>query len=417
MKQSRLALTVLVGVLAITFIVILFSIFLALRDGDSKQEQSTAGSDTGQLPAASSLTPGEITLPGPGTVTAVNPAVPSSSQIHIVKPGETLYRISSFYGLTVDEIIRTNNMDDPDALLAGQELLIPLEAANRPLASPTFPMPPTNTPLPTISGPPTETPPPTPAPQRIVNTLPLESYLVMSEQIAANARAIFARGQELGRNPQAYSKVGDSTIENPHFMARFDEGDYKLGEYGHLQGSIDYFSGSHGRQGMAVKRGFHSWTINDPLWADKNVCQPNETPLACEIRRHNPSVIIFRLGSNDRGVPAGFEQNFRQLVQYAIDNGVLPILGTKADRFEGSNINNDIIRQVAADLQLPLWDFDRVARTLPGRGLDADGVHLTVYYAHDYTSPIAFTRGHGLHNLTALLVLDAIWNEVIQASG
>ena len=251
----------------------------------------------------------------------------------------------------------------------------------------------------------------------MVNTLPLEAYLVMPEEVAANARAIFARGQELGRNPQAYSKVGDSTIENPHFMARFDEGPFNLGEYGHLQEVIDYFSGSHGRQGMAVKRGFHSWTINDPMWADKSFCQANETPLACEIRLHNPSVMIFRLGSNDRGVPAGFEENFRQLVQYAIDNGVVPILGTKADRFEGSNINNDIIRQVAAELQVPLWDFDRVAQTLPGRGLDTDGVHLTVYYAHDYTSSTAFTRGHGLHNLTALLVLDAVWREIIQANG
>jgi hypothetical protein len=239
----------------------------------------------------------------------------------------------------------------------------------------------------------------------------------MPEEVVANARAIFARGQELGRNPQAYSKVGDSTIENPHFMARFDEDSYDLGEYGHLQGVIEQFSGSHARQGMAVKRGFHSWTINDPMWADKSFCQANETPLACEIRLHNPSVMIFRLGSNDRGVPAGFEQNLRQLAQYAIDNGVLPILGTKADRFEGSNINNDIIRQLAADLQVPLWDFDRVAQTLPGRGLDADGVHLTVYYAHDYTSSTAFTRGHGLHNLTALLVLDAVWKEIIQANG
>jgi LysM repeat protein len=417
MNQSRTALTILAGVLAIVLIVILFSIYLALRGGDSTAEQLDAGAVSGQIPAAESLTPSAMTLPGPSTVVAADPAATFGNQVHIVKPGETLYRISSFYSLTGDDIISANELADPEIVVAGQELLIPVVAANRLMTSPTSPAPPSNTPLPTTAWTPTEPPPPTATPQRVVNTLPLETYLIMSEEVTANAQAIFARGQELGRYPQAYSKVGDSTIENPHFMARFDEGSFNLGEYGHLQEVIDYFAGSHGRQGMAVKRGFHSWTINDPMWADKRFCQANETPLACEIRLHNPGVMIFRLGSNDRGVPAGFEENVRQLVQYAIDNGIVPILGTKADRFEGSNINNDIIRQLAAELQVPLWDFDRVAQTVPGRGLDTGGVHLTVYYAHDYTSPAAFTRGHGLHNLTALLVLDAVWREIIQADG
>ncbi len=421
MRQSRIALKALAGVLAIVFIAILYSIYLALTNGEPSAEQVDAGPASAQLSSVDDLAPGMVALPRPPIVSATNASSDSdptlNSQLHIVKPGETLYRISLFYGLPVDDIISANELADPEIVVAGQELLIPVAAANRLRASPTSPAPPSNTPLPTPAWTPTEPPPPTGTPQRVVNTLPLETYLIMSEEVTANARAIFARGQELGRNPQAYSKAGDSTIENPHFMARFDEGPFNLGDYGHLQEVIDYFAGSHGRQGMAVKRGFHSWTINDPMWADKRFCQANETPLACEIRHHNPGVMIFRLGSNDRGVPAGFEENVRQLVQYAIDNGVVPILGTKADRFEGSNINNDIIRQLAAELQVPLWDFDRVAQTVPGRGLDTGGVHLTVYYAHDYTSPIAFTRGHGLHNLTALLVLDAVWREIIQADG
>jgi hypothetical protein len=59
-----------------------------------------------------------------------------------------------------------------------------------------------------------------------------------------------------------------------------------------------------------------------------------------------------------------------------------------------------------------LWDFDLVAQTLPGRGLDADGVHMTTFYAHDYTLPEAFQRGHSVHNLTALIVLNRIWSEI-----
>ena len=238
----------------------------------------------------------------------------------------------------------------------------------------------------------------------------------MSHNVRQSARQIYARGQELGRDPAAYSKLGDSTIENPFFMARFDEGPYDLGEYAYLQGAIDFFAGSHGRQGVGVRRGFHSWTVTDPTWADKSLCQANESSVACEIRLHNPSIMLIRLGSNDAGVPGGFEQNMRQVIDITIKNGVIPVLGTKADRFEGSNANNEILRRLAAEYQIPLWDFDLVAGTVPGRGLDIDGVHLTTFYAHNYTSPTAFQRGHSLHNLTALMALDAIWREVIQVS-
>jgi hypothetical protein len=104
------------------------------------------------------------------------------------------------------------------------------------------------------------------------------------------------------------------------------------------------------------------------------------------------------------------------VVEHLIANGVIPVIGTKADRFEGpGNINNEILRQIAADFKLPLWDFDIVAGTLPGRGLDVDNVHMTLFYEHDYSSPTAFQRGHSVHNLTALLVLDTIWREVILA--
>ena len=238
----------------------------------------------------------------------------------------------------------------------------------------------------------------------------------MPENVLQNVRQIYANGQALGRNSHAYSRLGDSTIENPHFMARFDEGPYVLGEYAYLQPVIDYFAGSHARQGVAVRRGFHSWTVTDPLWADKSQCLPNENSVQCEIRLHNPSIMLIRLGSNDSGIPAGFEQNMRLVLDTVIQSGVIPILGTKADRFEGSNINNDIIRRLANEYHVPLWDFDLVAGTIPGRGLDVDNVHLTTFYAHDYTSPTAFQRGHSMHNLTALMALDAVLREVIWES-
>lgn len=255
--------------------------------------------------------------------------------------------------------------------------------------------------------------PPTPVlapPQSLpVNGVPFEAIVVMPPEVVAHVREIYAAGLALGRNPNAYSKVGDSTIENPHFMARFDEGGYNLGDYAGLQPVIDQFRGSHARDSVAVRIGLHAWTANDPAWAEPGLCLPNETPVACEIRLHNPSILLIRLGTNDVGVPELFANNIRQILDTAIAAGVIPVIGTKGDFHEGSDENNAILRALAAEYRVPLWDYARVADTLPGRGLDQDAAHMLTFYSHDYSDPTAFTRGHAMHNLTALMVLDAVW--------
>ena len=254
---------------------------------------------------------------------------------------------------------------------------------------------------------------PYPIPPTQINDISIESLVAIPD--ANTIRAIFAAGQELGRDARAFSKLGDSTIENPHFLTRFDQpGTYNLGEWAYLQPMIDFFQGSFGRQGMAVHRGLHSWSVLDPMWADPLNCQPREDMLACEIRLHNPSVIFIRLGSNDVGIPDEVDHDMRAIVDFCIESGVIPLLGTKADRHEGAdNINNTIIRQIAADYALPLWDFDAIADTLPARGMANDGVHLTTFFASDYSQPEAFTRGYPVHNLLALIMLDRIWRTVL----
>jgi hypothetical protein len=320
--------------------------------------------------------------------------------MHTVVESENLFRISSLYAVPIEGIMITNGITQSKDIFAGQVLIIPAtESRVRPTAQ--IAQAP-------VAGTPTPTNTPTPLPPTNINGVPIESIVVLPAEVIGNARQIFARGQELGLNAEAFSKVGDSTIENPHFLARFDEGTYDLGEYVYLELVIDQFTGSFGRQGMAVRRGFHSWSITDPMWADKDNCLPNETPIACEIRINRPAVLLIRLGSNDAGVPGSFDFNVRQVVDYALEQGVLPVIGTKADRFEGEDdANNSILRQIASDYNLPLWDFDLVASTIPGRGLYEDDVHLTFFYPHDYTQSQALQTGHGVHNLTALMVLDA----------
>ena len=242
-----------------------------------------------------------------------------------------------------------------------------------------------------------------------VNNLPFDSFIRMDGAVIDHMREIFATGQSLGRNPQAFSKAGDSTIESPYFLGRFDGSPYNLGAFKYLQAVIDHFKGSCSRKSQAVRIGQHSWTLLNPTWADKKQCQPDESPLACEFRLTNPSVVILRLGANDAGVPRLFDKKMRAVVEYAIEQGVIPVLSTKPDQRQGTEQINDILRKIAADFKIPMWDFARVSDTLPGRGLGLDGVHLTGFYQHDYTLPEAFQRGHAVQNLTALILLDKIW--------
>lgn len=226
-------------------------------------------------------------------------------------------------------------------------------------------------------------------------------------------REIYERGQALGNNPRAFSKVGDCNSQWPFFLARFDSGEYDLGPYQYLQPVIDYFAGSFGRKSVAVWTGNHAWSVLDPTFADPTLCLAGETPLACEFRLHRPSVVLIRLGTNEANTPALFEQYLRSILDYAIERGVIPILGTKADQLEGSDAINEIVRQLAAEYQVPLWDFGRIASTLPGRGLSGDGYHMT-WYPLTYSDPRALQQGHSVHNLTALIALYTVWQNVLR---
>jgi LysM repeat protein len=343
----------------------------------------------------------------PATATP-SPTPTVESFTYTLQSGDTMFAIAQFYGVNIEDILAINDIEDPGQLIAGETLNIPGDATTpTPTSPPTQPVTPVAqvpTSSPTLGVLPTTTPTTIPTPTAFQG-IALENFIVMPPPVIANVQLIYARGQGVGRNPRAFSKLGDSTIENPHFMTRFDNGPYNLGEYSYLQGVIDHYAGSFARQGVAVRRGLHSWSALDPVWAGGG-CNRGETVLACEIRLHNPSVLFVRLGSNDVGVPSAFERNMRQIIEYTTSQGVIPVIGTKADRHEGSNINNEILRKLADEYYLPLWDFDLIAATLPGRGLTHDGVHMTTFFAHDWTQPTAMTRGSAVHSLTALMVLD-----------
>lgn len=54
-------------------------------------------------------------------------AVPWAQEplVHVVRPGENLFRIALRYGLTVEELARANGIADPNLIFVGQRLVIP----------------------------------------------------------------------------------------------------------------------------------------------------------------------------------------------------------------------------------------------------------------------------------------------------
>jgi len=368
----------------------------------------TVTNESTRTPAATMNAAGILATFAPVTTRTPTPTWTSLSLLtHIVQRGDSLYRLSQRYNVPMAAIAATNDMTNTSLMLVGDRILIPvaeLQGADRIRVLPPSAF---EQSLVELTGSILE---PTPIPPDHVNGVQISEFIWMPQAVVEHVQDIYVLGQVLGRDVHRFSRMGDSTIENPHFLTRFDSGPYDLGDYEYLQPVIDHFQGSFALENVTIRRGLHTWSVFDPMWANREFCEPGEHMLACELRLHNPSILIVRLGSNDRRMPALTEESLRQVIEYSIESGVIPIMGTKADRFDGpENTTNRIIRELAREYNVPLWDYDRVAGTIPGRGLESDQVHLTAFYAHDWTLERAFTRGHGLHNLTGLISLDAVW--------
>jgi LysM repeat protein len=77
--------------------------------------------DTGELsPSALGVAPEAPYVPGP---TASLLESTRSPTVHVVKPGETLYRISRKYGVTVEKVRKWNKLPD-DIIEVGQKLIV-----------------------------------------------------------------------------------------------------------------------------------------------------------------------------------------------------------------------------------------------------------------------------------------------------
>jgi hypothetical protein len=229
-------------------------------------------------------------------------------------------------------------------------------------------------------------------------------------RISQRVIEIYKTGLTLGNDPHRFSKIGDCGSTPTWFLGDFDRGEryYKLGEYTTLKTVIQYYAGSFDRLSLAAQSGFNVSSVLTPLWADHTQCLSNETPLACEYRLHKPILAFITLGTNDVFHQESFETQMRKIIEYSIENGVIPVLSTKADNIEKTQYINITISKLAMEYQIPLWNFWLAVQTLPDKGLQEDGAHIT-WGSNHYDDPTVLQKGWAVRNLTALQVLDAIW--------
>lgn len=98
----------------------------------------------------------------PGLVAAAPPA--QGQTVHVVQPGETLFRIAQTYGVTVDDLVAANNLSDRNVIHVGQQLIVP------------------------VAGVPTTTPPPTRSSNYIVQ--PGDTLSLIAQRFNTTVAAI-----------------------------------------------------------------------------------------------------------------------------------------------------------------------------------------------------------------------------------
>ncbi len=223
--------------------------------------------------------------------------------------------------------------------------------------------------------------------------------------VPENARAIYQYGLATGTNPHAFSILGDCQSVAEVFMGIFDtDPTIVAGLLPELQTVVVQFIGSFDRLSPTVEGGTTAGAVLWPAWhGNRFTCQANESPLECELRLHNPSIVIINLGTH-------FEIRnifyLRRILDQLIELGILPILSTKADNRELDEHLNLEIALLAAEYNLPLWNFYAAVSDLPYN-------ILGVMAGREYQGAIYLSdEGLELHRYTALQALTAVWQAV-----
>ena len=236
-------------------------------------------------------------------------------------------------------------------------------------------------------------------------------------EFSENARNILKAGMLAGHDPHAFSKVGDCDTSTSWFLSDYDRDQvyYDLGDYTSLQPVIDFFKGSFARLSYAAKPGFSAASTLSSFFLNYTYCNYDELPLTCEYRLHDPIAVLISLGTNDGYNPPVFKDNMRAIIEITLAQNRLPILMLKADNIEKDYSINQDIADLAAEYDIPVWNFWAAIQHLDNHGLQDDGIHLT-YYSNYFSHPKTWETAFAYRNLTTLQVLEKLQMEIEKIS-
>jgi LysM repeat protein len=135
MNRRQLTFVIAINALVSLAIVLLVTWIVEMRRPDPEllAAQYTPPAQAVVAPTATAAVDVLPTVVGPAdpAVATVQAAVATGEQVvYVVQSGDSLLGIASRYGVTIDDIVQTNNLANPDFVFSGQRLIIPVSAAD-----------------------------------------------------------------------------------------------------------------------------------------------------------------------------------------------------------------------------------------------------------------------------------------------
>src|SRR5204862_5347209 len=109
-------------------------------------------------------------------------------------------------------------------------------------------------------------------------------------------------------------------------------------------------------------------------WGTADLLNPLTSPLAVELALIKPAIALIQIGTRDVGIPSdlgSFRSRLTAIVDATIANGTIPVLSTIPDILVGGGPYgpvasfNQVIADVAANLDVPLWNYWAAMQSLP----------------------------------------------------
>jgi len=228
---------------------------------------------------------------------------------------------------------------------------------------------------------------------------------VIPENIDSSLQKVYEKGLSLGNDPYAFSIFGDCQERPKDFFGVF-ETDASVVESlsPELHEVVDNFRGSFNRESPTAQDGTTPGALLWPQWhRGEYGCSFSETPVQCELRIHRPSFVIIQIGTHfeSRNI-----EYLRKVILQLLDAGVVPILATKADNREKDERINRDMSMLAAEYDLPLWNFWAALSDLPDRG-------LYVMKGREEQGPVYLNDEASIrHHMTGLEALNVVWRAV-----